>query len=85
MAPWKAAFGSREAFGAALPYARDGVRVTVFYDEIQEGTRGRPRFESVMLAHVLVHEIIQVLSTASDLEFAGVSADVYSSVDAERS
>jgi hypothetical protein len=26
-----------------------------------------------------------VLSTASDLEFAGVSADVYSSVDAERS
>ena len=41
MAPWKATIGSREAFDAARPYARDGVRITVFYDAIHEGTRGR--------------------------------------------
>ena len=50
-----------EALAVALPYARTGVRVTVFYGELHEATRIQPSMETVVLAHVLVHEITHVL------------------------
>jgi len=55
------AFASSDAFAVALPYASDGVRVTVFYAELREAFGTRPQLESAVLAHVLVHEITHVL------------------------
>lgn len=57
----RAGFASSDAFAYALPYASDGVRVTVFYGELRKALRDQPRLEPVLLAHVLVHEITHVL------------------------
>ena len=57
----KTGSAGREAFASALPYARTGVRITVFYDELHEAISPRPGLETVVLAHVLVHEITHVL------------------------
>jgi len=61
MASRRAGSASSDVFAAALPYASDGIRVTVFYAELREAFCARPRLESAVLAHVLVHEITHVL------------------------
>ena len=61
MASGRTRSASSEALAAALPYARTGVRVSVFYGEFHEATRMQPRMETAVLAHVLVHEIAHVL------------------------
>jgi hypothetical protein len=73
MASGRAASASREAFAYALPYASDGVRVTVFYAELRQAFRARPHsLESAMLAHVLVHEITHVLEGVARHSSTGV-------------
>ena len=48
-------------FAFALPYAHSGTRISVFYAQLQEADRGHPGLASMLLAHVLVHEITHVL------------------------
>jgi len=50
--------GHQNAAGFALPCAQSGVRVKVFYDSIQVGNEGD---DTMLLAHVLAHEIAHVL------------------------
>jgi hypothetical protein len=45
---------SREAFASALPCARTGARVAVFYGELREATRHQPHPEPVVLAPSVV-------------------------------
>jgi hypothetical protein len=72
MASGRAASDSRDAFADALPYASDGVRVTVFYAELRQALCARPRLESAVLAHVLVHEITHVLQGMARHSSTGV-------------
>jgi len=50
----------KRALGFARPYARDGVRVTIFYDRVQELQRGRDAV-GVILGHIMTHELTHVL------------------------
>jgi hypothetical protein len=81
IAPGKAATASREAFAAAAPYARLGVRITVFYGELHEATRPRPSVEPLVLAHVLVHEITHVLQGVAQHSGRGVMQAHWSARD----
>jgi hypothetical protein len=72
MASGRAGFAKSDAFAYALPYASDGVRVTVFYGELRKAFFDRPRLEPVMLAHVLVHEITHVLQGVAQHSSTGV-------------
>lgn len=49
------------ALGYALPYAQSGVRVTLFYDRMLGPVVGNEGAATVLLAHVLAHEITHVL------------------------
>jgi hypothetical protein len=46
----------------ALPFAREGVRVTVFYDRLEPILEGHLGFAGSIFGHVLAHEIGHVLS-----------------------
>ena len=72
MARKQTSSSTREAFAVASPYARDGVRVIVFYDDLHEAILARPRLQHLMLAHVLVHEITHVLEGVARHSAAGV-------------
>jgi hypothetical protein len=61
---------SRLAF--ARPYARDGVRVTIFYKDVSNAGRHLPRAEAAILAHVLVHEITHVVEGVARHSKTGV-------------
>ena len=50
----------RRALGFARPYARSGVRVTIFYDRVEEVQRGRDD-AGVILGHTMTHELTHVL------------------------
>jgi hypothetical protein len=49
------------ALGYALPYAQSGVRVTLYYDRMLGPVVGNEGAATVLLAHVLAHEITHVL------------------------
>jgi hypothetical protein len=49
------------AWGYAFPYARSGVRVTLFYDRILTLARGGVEAGGILLAHVLAHEVAHML------------------------
>jgi hypothetical protein len=72
MASERAGSSLREALAVARPFARTGVRVTVFYGELREVGRVQPRLEPVLLAHVLVHEITHVLQGVAQHSSTGV-------------
>jgi hypothetical protein len=72
MASGRARYARGDVFAYALPYASDGVRVTVFYDELRKAFCARPRLESAVLAHVLVHEITHVLQGEARHSSTGV-------------
>lgn len=72
LVPGKPASALGEAFAAARPYASTGVRVTVFYGELREVARVQPRLETVLLAHILVHEITHVLQGVARHSSTGV-------------
>jgi hypothetical protein len=50
-----------EALGSALPYARGGTRITVYYGALAEAINPTPQLARALLAHTLVHEITHVL------------------------
>ncbi len=72
MAKSRTASASREAFASANPYGAEGARITVFYAELHEVMRCRPRSEPTVLAHVLVHELTHVLQGVARHSEAGV-------------
>ncbi len=49
------------ALGYALPFSKSGVRVTLFYDRALGPVVGNEGAATVLLAHVLAHEITHVL------------------------
>jgi hypothetical protein len=77
----RARFATSDALAYALPYASDGVRITVFYSELREALRDQPRLEPVLLAHVLVHEITHVLQGVERHSSAGVMQARWNSRD----
>jgi len=81
MASGGARSASREAFAYALPYASDGVRVTVFYAELRQAFRTTPRLGATVLAHVLVHEITHVLEGVARHSSTGVMRAHWNSTD----
>jgi len=50
----------KRALGFSLPYARDGVRVTIFYDRVEMLERDRD-YTGIILGHVIAHELGHVL------------------------
>ena len=55
------------AFGVALPY--EGVHIRIFYDRVR---RIRPDLVVPVLAHVLVHEIVHILTGTDSHSDTGV-------------
>lgn len=49
------------AMAFALPFARDGVRITVFYDRLEPILAEHIEYADSILGHVLAHEIAHVL------------------------
>jgi hypothetical protein len=45
----------------ALPFAREGVRITAFYDRLEPILQGHLSFAGSIFGHVLAHEIAHVL------------------------
>ena len=72
MASKRSAATAGEAMASALPYARTGIRITIFYSELQEATHRRPGLEPMLLAHVLVHEITHVMQRVGRHSSEGV-------------
>ena len=72
MAIKKTASATQGAFASSNPYASDGVRITLFYGDLHERFRNRPRLEPVVMAHVLVHEITHVVQRVARHSEAGV-------------
>jgi hypothetical protein len=85
------------ALGYALPFAREGVRATVLYDRCRPILSGEPSATSLVLGHVLAHELGHVLLggnwhaetglmrahwTAADLAAMGVSPLEFTPEDA---
>jgi hypothetical protein len=63
------------ALGSALPY--EGVHIRVFYDRIRSDVAPR----SVLLAHVLVHEIAHILQKTDQHSDGGVMKAVWTHPD----
>jgi len=63
------------ALGSAMPY--EGVHIRVFYDRIQSDVAPR----SVLLAHVLVHEIVHILQGTDQHSNSGVMKAVWTHQD----
>jgi hypothetical protein len=64
--------GTAEALGYALPYSRNGTRITVFYGGLLQAILPQRRLASALLAHVMVHEITHVLQRVARHSDAGV-------------
>jgi len=60
------------AWGYAFPYARSGVRVTLFSDRILTLAKGGVEAGGILLAHVLAHEIAHMLQGIARHSEAGV-------------
>jgi len=63
------------ALGSAMPY--EGVHIRVFYDRLQSDVAPR----SVLLAHVLVHEIAHILQGTDQHSNSGVMKAVWTHQD----
>jgi hypothetical protein len=63
------------ALGSALPY--EGVHIRVFYDRIRSDVAPR----SVLLAHVLVHEIAHILQKTDQHSGGGIMKAVWTHPD----
>jgi hypothetical protein len=63
------------ALGSAMPY--EGVHIRVFYDRLQSDVAPR----SVLLAHVLVHEIAHILQGTDQHSNSGVMKAVWTHPD----
>src|SRR6202162_4882940 len=63
------------ALGSAMPY--EGVHIRVFYDRLQSDVAPR----SVLLAHVLVHEIAHILQGTDQHSASGVMKAVWTHPD----
>ncbi len=50
------------ALASALPFAREGVRVTVFQDRFETVVENQRSFEGIVFGHILAHEIAHVLA-----------------------
>jgi hypothetical protein len=64
--------GTSEALASARPYSRTGTRITVFYGGLLKALLPHRTLASVLLAHVLVHEITHVLQRVARHSSAGV-------------
>jgi len=60
------------ALGFALPLARSGAQVTIFYDRVEESTRSVDTASYVVLGHALAHEIGHVLLRSSEHASVGL-------------
>ena len=63
------------ALGCAMPY--EGIHIRVFYDRLQNDVAPR----SVLLAHVLVHEIAHILQGTDQHSNSGVMKAVWTHQD----
>jgi hypothetical protein len=54
------------ALGFALPWARGGAQVTIFYDRVEALTPSVPTASYIILGHALAHEIGHVLLGSSE-------------------
>lgn len=61
LAPRAPAGFTRGALAQALPCAKYGVRVTIFWDRVKEAVAGVPVGHGIALGHVMAHEIGHVL------------------------
>jgi hypothetical protein len=66
------------ALGSAMPY--EGVHIRVFYDRLRSDVAPR----SVLLAHVLVHEIAHILQRTDQHSASGVMKAVWTPRDYEQ-
>ena len=60
------------ALAVSLPYARGGVRITVFFDRVADYANCDPLFMPRFLGHVLAHEIGRVLRGTNAHSLTGV-------------
>jgi hypothetical protein len=64
--------GTAGALAVSLPYARGGVRITVFVDRVADYANRNPLFMPRILGHVLAHEIGHVLRGTDAHSLTGV-------------
>ena len=60
------------ALGFALPFARTGAHVTLFYDRVESLIRSGSAVSYVILGHALAHEIGHVLLGSSEHTTSGL-------------
>lgn len=70
---------SIQALGMAQPYVSFGLNVRVFYDRVQEAAARANLIDSVVLAHVMAHEIGHVLLRSSLHTTEGLMRSVWTS------
>jgi hypothetical protein len=58
------------ALAYAMPY--EGTHIVVFYGRIQSNCNGDPTLKSIVLAHVLAHEIAHILQAMSRHSESGI-------------
>jgi hypothetical protein len=69
------------ALGFALPWAQNGVHVTVFYDRIEDLALSVPAGAAKILGNALAHEIGHVLLRSEQHSLNGVMKAVWSRAD----
>jgi hypothetical protein len=73
---------SEHALAHAMPYSKSGACIQVFMNRIATGRN--PYFETVLLAHVLTHEITHVLEQITRHSPDGIMKAKWDSRDKER-
>jgi hypothetical protein len=73
---------SKEAFAYALPFETSGTLIHVFMDRIT-GSNGQA-FTTILLAHVMVHEITHVLEKTGEHSTEGVMKAHWEHADLEQ-
>jgi hypothetical protein len=72
---------SEHALAYATPYSKSGTCIHVFLDRVAPGRN--PYFETVLLAHVLVHELTHVLESVDRHSEEGIMKARWDSRDQE--
>ena len=67
----------------ALPFAREGVRITAFYDRLEPILEDHLSFAGSVLGHVLAHEIAHVLKRVDSHADTGIMRARWSERDFE--
>jgi hypothetical protein len=70
---------SEHALAYATPYSKSGTSIHIFMDRIGSGRN--PYFETVLLAHVLVHELTHVLEGIARHSEDGIMKARWNSLD----